>query len=223
MRFMVTFGVWLQKHLSYREKAGSSTHFLLIFSFLLPVLSSRLALPLLCIGTVGHQNALVWLSWNIQNMSITSFLEGKIEMKVHFLPGQGVVLALIIIRWVGKIYVIYVACDQRREKRKIRVCEKGPSFFDSGELLDQFTLSYVTLPSDVVDFFSCKCGVFLICTWLSLEQKVRSAFAICRICKEKAVALRPVIGTNLHGEGNRTPSWRTVIRLWSSFALRRGR
>lgn len=61
---MGTFGVRLQGHLSCHEKAGSSTCFLLIFSFLLPVLlSSPLALPLLlCVSAVAHQHALVLLS-----------------------------------------------------------------------------------------------------------------------------------------------------------------
>lgn len=58
----------------------------------------------------------------------------------------------------------------------------------------------------------------MTCTQWSLGQKVRFAFSICRFWLEKAVALRAVIGTNLHGEGNRALSKRTAIVLWSSFA-----
>lgn len=62
----------------------------------------------------------------------------------------------------------------------------GASLSDSGEPLDQFSVSCATLFSDVVDFFAWKCiyscGVSLIRTWWSLEQKVGSAFAIYKTC-----------------------------------------
>lgn len=204
------------------KRQGLSNTF---FSFSLSCCQFFCPLLLLCLSSFVWVLLLIRLLWSCLacwtngKQSITSFSEVEVEGKVHFLPGQGVVLALSIIRWVGKIYVM-LACDQRQEKRKIWECEMGRPLFD------QFTLSYSILSSGVVVFFPWKCiyhrGVSLICTWLSLEQKVRSAFAVYRICKERATALRAVIGTNLHGEGNRATSRRTVIRLWSSFTLGRG-
>lgn len=224
MCFMVAFGVWLPEHLSCHEKAGSFTQFLLIFSFLLPVLlSSPFALPLLlCIGAVAHQLWSCLACWTNRKWSIISFFGRKHGGVGSFSARSGSCVGFHhhLMNW----YSIYnIGMWPEMGVWKIWVCEMGPSLFDSGEPLDQFTLSCATLSSDVVDFFPWKCvyhrGVSLICARLSFEQKVRSAFAIYGICKEKTVALRDVTGTNLHGEGNRAPSRRTVIRVWSSFAL----